>query len=1262
MAIFSQINKGYLDSALQLLAVNFRFLSLMITATLLTACGGDDDGFPSYETFSPPTATQLSTSPQAEVDTILSLDYQFNDAANRPEGGSKVSWYLDNQLQNHDSQFTPSKLHEGQWLHFCVTPIAAYGNNNTGSQVCSIAELILPTSGSVPVAENILIISPLQPGSKIEGSYLYTDADDDAEAASQLIWRLNSSEVAQGLHYLLPVNSEGAILSFCVTPKSLTGEPNIGAEACDTKTVIGSYTPPTASKLLISPTPVIGNLLNGSYLYNDANNRPEGDSLLSWEVDGTEVATGSTVTLVVADEGKDISFCVTPLATYGQNAIGLQVCSAPSNIDPKAGSAPVASSLAISSPLQPGQSVTASYFYSDADGDIEASSLTQWRIDNLASGTGLSLTLPIDSEGKTLQLCVTPIAQTGSPKQGLQVCFSQNITGTYSAPTATILLISPAPVVGTLLTGSYLYNDANSRPEGDRLLTWKLDGTEVSAGETLTLAATDEGKILTFCVTPVAAYGINASGTQVCSTPASIFPKAGSAPEASGLTISSPLQPGQSVTASYLYSDANGDIEASSLTQWRIDNLTSGTGLSLTLPIDSEGKTLQLCVTPIAQTGSPKQGLQVCFSQNITGTYSAPTATILLISPTPVIGTLLTGSYLYNDANSRPEGASLLTWKLDGTEVSAGETLTFAATDEGKILTFCVTPVAAYGINATGTQVCSTPASIFPKAGSAPEASGLTISSPLQPGQSVTASYLYSDANGDIEASSLTQWLIDNLASGTGLSLTLPIDSEGKTLQLCVTPIAQTGSPKQGLQVCFSQNITGTYTAPTATILLISPTPVVGTLLTGSYLYNDANSRPEGASLLSWQVDGTEIATGSTVTLVVADEGKDISFCVTPLATYGQNATGDQVCTLAANINPKAGSAPSTTNLSWDTFVKPSTFLTVSYDFIDSDGDAEGVSLFSWKLDNVEVSQNISYTPLADSGGKSLSFCVTAVAVSGTPKIGSQACITTDIAAILLTGELKLNQTLTLDVKGYSETGVTWKSTNPADNAVRSTSNTSYTISRLPITQSAFRLVGYDVEVCVTTVEEGEICNLVSQYPVTSVTGGLPMTLDGSNQITSRAIASVDYIELTIATVTKRLHRPLSIIESVLLNAAIPASPLHDGQDSEIGSNVLWGLYTWPNADALCTTRGMTLAVEGNTDVSNPFGLKQFYDAAEASYPEFASAHVGNALGWGVDNEYYWSSSDIGGGSHRDFYMVTGSPGSIADTTPEYAACLELVP
>ena len=282
--------------------------------------------------------------------------------------------------------------------------------------------------------------------------------------------------------------------------------------------------------------------------------------------------------------------------------------------------------------------------------------------------------------------------------------------------------------------------------------------------------------------------------------------------------------------------------------------------------------------------------------------------------------------------------------------------------------------------------------------------------------------------------------------------------------------------------------------------------------------------------------------------------------------------------------------------------------------------------------------------------------------MSGSPKIGSQACITTDIAAILLTGELKLNQILTLDVKGYSETGVTWKSTHPTENAVRSTSNTSYTIARSPITQSAIKLIGYDVEVCVTTIEEGEICNLASQYPVTSVTGGLPMTLDGSNQITSRAVAPVDYFELTIATVTKRLHRPLSIIESVLLNAAIPASPLHDGQDSEIDSNVLWGLYTWPNADALCTARGMTLAVEGIADISDPFGLKQFYDAAEASYPEFASSHVSDALGWGVNSEYYWSSSDAGGGSHRDFYMVSGSPGSLADTTPEYAACLELVP
>jgi len=955
--------------------IRYLLISLLIPG--LTACGEDSDGFPENEIFSPPKVSQLGMTPRAEVNVTLSPTYVYFDEGSRPEQGSVITWFIDNAMQTIAPLFTPTKNDETRLIHFCITPIAAYGSNDTGSSTCSQAEQIAPAAGEAPEALEVNIPSQLQPGQKAEGNYLYYDADDDHE----------------------------------------------------------------------------------------------GESLLSWFING-ELA-----------------------------------------------------------------------------------------------GEKLSITLPDDSEGNQLKFCVTPKAVTGSPKTGVEQCVTRLIIGSYTSPIASDLDISPSPITGTKLLGSYLFSDANNRHEGGSLVKWKLNGITSHTGISITLPASTEQSQLSFCVTPIAAYGNNDTGKEVCSSPSIIVPKPGSAPVAIDVMVTSELQPGQRVVATYLYEDADNDIEGASITQWLINGIDSGNGLSLPLPLNSEGNTLQFCVTPMAQTGQPNQGELTC-------------SPVLIIAP---------------------------------------------------------------------------------KSGAAPVAGQVAITTPLQPGQSTSASYLYSDADGDIEGASVTLWRLDGVDSGNDLTMMLPADSEGKPLQFCVTPVALTGAPNTGFQVCDTQIIKGSYTPPEASNLSISPSPVTGTLLTGSYLYSDANNRPEDSSTLVWKVDGSDYSTGNTVSLPVSQEGNSLSFCVTPIAAYGENNIGSQTCTSSA-IAPRAGSAPSASNLSWDSFVKPSTLLTVSYDYSDDDGDNEGVSLFSWKLDNVEVSQNISYTPAANSGGKSLSFCVSPVAVSGSPKTGAQVCITSDIAAILLTGELKLGETLTLDVKGYTETGVTWKSTHPTDNAIKSTSNVSYTIARSPITQSAMNIVGYDVEMCVTTTEEGEICKLASQYPVTAVTGGLPMTIDGSNQITSRAVAPVDYIELTIATVTKRLHRPLSAIESTLLNVTVPAAPLPDGQDNENGSNVFWGLYTWSNADALCTARTMTLAVEGNTDVSDPFGLKQFYDDAAANYGEFADAHATNALGWGTDNEYYWSSSDIGGGSHRDFYMVSGAPGTLTDTTPEYAACLEIVP
>lgn len=833
---------------------------------------------------------------------------------------------------------------------------------------------------------------------------------------------------------------------------------------------------------------------------------------------------------------------------------------------------------------------------------------------------------------------------------------------TFVPPEASDLGVSPGPVVATLLTAAYQFSDQQSRPEGDSLIEWFVDGALVGQGHEYTSKLSHEGLPLFFCVTPKAAYGSNDTGVRVCSVEQMLQPKPGQAPVASEVAIALPLQPGSNAKASYQYADADGDLEGASQTQWRIDGDAVGTGLTLLLPPDSEGKNLQFCVTPVAKTGEPKQGLTVCDTQRILGSYLPPVANNVRISPTPMVGSALTGSYSYADMALRPEGASLQRWVLAGADIAFGLGYTPTTDAEGKLLRFCVTPVAAWGVNSVGAEVCSAPLAIAPKPGSAPTATSVAIATPLQPGQATFASYVYGDADGDAEGASQTLWRVDGVEVGVGLSLTLPADSEGKSLQFCVTAVALTGEPKQGAEVCVTENIIGSYLPPQASNLAFSPSAVVGGSLNGSYDYSDSQSRPEGSSVLVWQIDGTDFATGSSVLLPVAQEGNDLRFCVTPVAAWGENDTGVQACSAPETIAPKPGSAPTAANLSWDTLPKANVLLGVNYDYADADGDLEAVSLFSWKLDGTEVSQNISYTPPMGSEGQTLSFCVTPVAATGTPKVGSETCITTQLAAILLSGELRLYETLTLDVRGYSVTGVSWKSTKPGDGFIRSTDVNGFSIQRSTDTESAFNLVGYDIEVCVTTVEEGELCRLASEYPSDEVTGGLPMALDGSNNVIERAVAPIDYVDLTIGGVTKRLHRPLTVPESILLQLSLPGAPNHDGFNSESGSLVQNTLYTWPNADALCTARGMTLAVEGENDTSDPFGLRQYYDELASRYPAIPVAHAARALGWGVDVDYYWSSSDAGGGSHMDFYMAAGDAGSIDDTTPEYAACQETLP
>ncbi|MBK7259693.1 MAG: DNRLRE domain-containing protein [Ignavibacteriae bacterium] len=105
--------------------------------------------------------------------------------------------------------------------------------------------------------------------------------------------------------------------------------------------------PPGATNVVVSGTPVVGQMLSGGYTYADPDGDPEGVSLFRWLRNGVAIAgaTSLSYTLSQDDAGKVLVFEVTPVAAVGAS-IGTPVESAPAG--------PVGSSGVTSITLQNG--------------------------------------------------------------------------------------------------------------------------------------------------------------------------------------------------------------------------------------------------------------------------------------------------------------------------------------------------------------------------------------------------------------------------------------------------------------------------------------------------------------------------------------------------------------------------------------------------------------------------------------------------------------------------------------------------------------------------------------------------------------------------------------------------------------------------------------------------------------------------------------------------------------------------------------------
>ncbi len=396
------------------------------------------------------------------------------------------------------------------------------------------------------------------------------------------------------------------------------------------------------------------------------------------------------------------------------------------------------------------------------------------------------------------------------------------------------------------------------------------------------------------------------------------------APVASSVTVSGQdglYITGTLATGAYTYSDAESNPEGTSIYKWYRADDNSGTNEALisgassityTLGGDDLLKYIRFSVTPVAQFGF-NPGVEVKSSWSDMVSSSAPSATSVAHSGNISVGSILTGTYTYNDAQSIPEGTSIYKWYVaddasgtNETQIIGANSLTYtiAITYIGKYIRFAVIPVSSDPTISNGPEVKSSSWSGPIEANHAPIASSVQITGLAINGKTIVGSYTYSDYENDAEGSTDYQWYAADDDQGTNevlisgantINYTLQAVNIGKYIRMGVTPESSTGT-SPGVEVYSSYIGPILNAVPEAHNLSITGLISTGSIVTANYTYYDLENNPQSGVQYKWyradNSDGDNIAeivgeTSSTYLLNSNDINSVITFSVVVSSSAG---------------------------------------------------------------------------------------------------------------------------------------------------------------------------------------------------------------------------------------------------------------------------------------------------------------------------------------------------------------------------------------
>jgi hypothetical protein len=495
--------------------------------------------------------------------------------------------------------------------------------------------------------------------------------------------------------------------------------------------------------------------------------------------------------------------------------------------------------------------------------------------------------------------------------------FSTSPAIVNSFPVASNVNVIGNPKSGLTVYGYYTYSDADGNGQNVSTFKWYTatdnagaDITAIGGAGTTSYKITDAENALyiAFSVTPSAVAGSTPGAEAISGW---VGPVSNTKPVVTNVTISGLTKVGSVLTASYQYSDDEGDLEGASEYQWmRSDNsdgsspadINLATSISYKLTNDDFEKYIGFSVIPVAQTGQTHGNKVTVPAVTWLGqvTNDPPVATIHVISKTSLnVGGILTGQYTYSDAEGDVESGSTFQWYSSLTSggtysaISSETSLNhiIKMDEQGRYFKIYVTPKAA-----TGTKDGLEVQSLFVgPANSKPIASSVTIAGTVVVDNTLTGNYSYQDPDSDPQniPAAIFRWLRNGTEIPGASAKTYKIveDDEGKKLRFEVTPVSLTGFPDMGDPVTSAETITvpASSTLPVASQLCIDGIRKTGEIITGKYTFSGTSNDDKFKFRWMRGTDTIPGETGETLTLSSLDINQDIFFVVYPYSHSLQN-------------------------------------------------------------------------------------------------------------------------------------------------------------------------------------------------------------------------------------------------------------------------------------------------------------------------------------------------------------------------------------